>query len=254
MEGQAEGRVPPKPWDAGTLGQDTIPPWMWDSHNTGIGPCPFMVDIVLVTGWAPSTGTPPPLPTDAGITIVIADVRFGRWDTCRWSICHKQQKYASIIPHLRALGWRVVGFTHGASMPDPALCPPATPALYDRVAKSAGAAAGIDPTPTGPPPTGYDFIGVLSFGTTGELYWSSTAVLHALGLSPLAATRTLRAVHLIGLSYVKRIFAVRRWLDSGSPGAGPTPSNPPTRKRPRSTAGTPGQPPRQARRVAGGVG
>jgi hypothetical protein len=209
------------PSDNGTLGQPTLPAWLWDPRGINGGATTALTpDIVVVHGWAPGPAIAPPLPTTPGVSITVADTCMGQWNTSRSRVCTKQDGYASIVPHLRRQGWKVNGFSYGASMPDPRSGPDVA-ALCAR-ALQAGSAAALVPCPPPQQPwvegwaCGYDSIGVLSIGTTGELFWSTTAVLGVLGLPPRDADRTLRALHSITLAYVSPLFDTRRHLDAGS--------------------------------------
>ena len=174
------------PSDNGTLGQPTLPAWLWDPRGINGGATTALTpDIVVVHGWAPGPAIAPPLPTTPGVSITVADTCMGQWNTSRSRVCTKQDGYASIVPHLRRQGWKVNGFSYGASMPDPRSGPDVA-ALCTRVLQAGSAAALVPCPPTQQPwvegwACGYDSIGVLSIGATGELFWSTTAVLGVLG-------------------------------------------------------------------------
>lgn len=216
-----------------THGAPTLPAWLWDPHRAGYGACTEVPDLVYVDGWSSVGSALPPTPRDLTIKIVVADMAHGPWMDGRGRIRRKQDRYAHIVPHLRAQGWRVVGFSYGASLPDPNFGDAAVARVHERMGRGMGARASAPCVYTRGPQQyrwvqGYDYVGVLSLGTTGEVYWSTRAVLGCLGLAGPAVEGVLRSLHFIVISYVRPLFATRRHLDSsGKLGSSPLGTVPP---------------------------
>ena len=171
-----------------TLGA-TIPAWLYGGEYSG------KPDLVLIEGWDESM----PVPTEptADIRVTIIDLTYGQGDTSTARITRKQTKspYADLVPHLRKRGWSVVGFSSGTSVPDPS----------------------FHSGPHKPPTTEtvFDLIGVISLGTTGEIYESTARTIAALAIPHTTVATSLTALHRSTIEFFPPTFPPSHF-ESGS--------------------------------------
>ena len=172
-----------------TLGA-TIPAWLYGGEYSG------KPDLVLIEGWDESM----PIPTEptADIRVTIIDLTYGQGDTSTARIIRKQTKspYADLVPHLRKRGWSIVGFSSGTSVFDPS---------FHRGPHK--------PTTT---ETVFDSIGVVSLGSTGEIYKSTARTIAALALPPATVATSLTALHRSTIEFFAKLMAIRSALDAAS--------------------------------------
>ena len=145
--------------------------------------------LVLCLGWDNTQKIPTTQEERAAITFILADATYTRGYGASAAIAEKQDKYAHLVPHLRARGFKVIGFKHTTCTP---VDPRARPAHLE---------------------SDYSSVGVLCFGVTGEVFESSKPVLAAFGLTSTSTVTLLGQMHIQSIREALSILSTRRKMD-----------------------------------------
>ena len=139
------------------------------------------------------------------IEFVIVDVAYGSGRTSSTRITRKQLHYATLVKDLRDRGFTVHGFDEFS--------------FYQPGDAEHGTLPGR-------------FIGVISLGSSGELYASTQSLLSCFDLNAYEIDKLLKELHLHSVNRLRAILNTRYMLDR-SCAAGPLPAgHPPTRNKP----------------------
>ena len=68
--------------------------------------------------------------------------------------------------------------------------------------------------------TVFDSIGVISLGSTGEIYESTARTIAALALPPSTVSTAITSLHRSSIEFFAKLLAIRRALDAAAQGVG----------------------------------